>query len=158
MFLTKPFDERIFFEELDRFYHKFHQQHVLYHIDSKGAEPAAFAVTEILYIEALLRHLRVVHSQAGEYEKTGQIGKEEAKLKSFGFIRCHHGYLVNARYIEKIKNQTVYLRSPQQESLIEIPVSKAKMAPNQAGLSAVAAAAGAIAYDRNFLKCIVGLV
>lgn len=127
-FLIKPFDERIFFEELDRFYNKFHQRHALYQIERKGAEPVVFPLTEILYIEASLRHLHIMHSQTGAYEKSGQISKEETLLKPFGFIRCHHGYLVNARYIEKIKNQTVYLRSPQQDTLLEIPISKGKMA------------------------------
>lgn len=81
-----------------------------------------------MYIEASLRHLRIYHSRTGMHEKTGQIGQEETKLKSYGFIRCRCGFLVNACYIEKIERQTIYLINPQQENFIEIPISKNKSA------------------------------
>lgn len=126
-FLTKPFDKRIFFEELDRFYIKYGQKAALYNISYKGTA-VNFPITEILYIEAALRYLHIYHEQLGKYEKIGQIGKEEKFLKPYGFIRCHNGYLVNARYIDNIKNQIVYLKNPRNKKFIEIPVSKNKLA------------------------------
>ena len=126
-FLTKPFDKRIFFEELDRFYMKYGQKAALYNVSYKGSV-VNLPITEILYIEAALRHLYIYHEQLGKYEKIGQIGQEEKLLKPYGFIRCHNGYLVNARYIDNIKNQTAYLKNPRSKESIEIPVSKNKLA------------------------------
>lgn len=125
-FLVKPFDKRIFFEELDRFYMKYKQKAALYNINYKGTV-VNFRITEILYIEAAVRHLYIYHEMMGKYEKIGQIGQEEKLLKSYGFIRCHNSYLVNARYIENIKNQIVYLRNPRDGKLIEIAVSRNKV-------------------------------
>lgn len=130
-FLTKPFDERIFFEELDRFFAKYHRLQDLYTLEWQN-RVVQFPIHEIVYIEASLRHLKIYHCQAGVYEKVGQIGKEEVVLRPYGFIRCHHGYLVNARYIERIKGQTIYLIASQCKSpniLTELSVSKNKLQP-----------------------------
>ena len=59
----------------------------------------------------------------------GQIGKEEQRLKAYGFLRCHHGYLVNARYIEMLKGQDIILNIPDPQrtgELLRIPVSKGR--------------------------------
>lgn len=125
-FLTKPFDKRIFFEELDRFYRKYGQKAALYNVSYKGSV-VNLPITEILYIEAALRHLYIYHEQLGKYEKIGQIGREENLLKPYGFIRCHNSYLVNARYVDNIKNQTIYLKNLRTKHYIEIPVSKNKL-------------------------------
>ena len=127
-YLTKPFDERIFFEEMERFLDRYHRMQDVYTLDLRNAV-VQFPIYEIVYIEASLRHLKIHHCQMGVYEKVGQIGKEEAMLKPYGFIRCHHGYLVNARYIERIKGGTVYLKTIPNgtpDLLNELPVSKNK--------------------------------
>ncbi len=128
-FLTKPFDEVIFFEELDRFYARYHQAQDLYTVQSKGVE-ASFPICEIACIESYLRHLKIYHSKTGRYEITGQISKEEQELKPYGFIRCHHGFLVNPQYIGSIKGQTIYLNLPdctQTEIPRELPISRNKL-------------------------------
>lgn len=127
-FLTKPFDERIFFEELDRFYERFHRSQDLYTISYKG-RIVQFPVQEILYIEADLRRLRVHHAKTGVYEMIGQIGREEKNLQPYGFLRIHHSYLVNPRYIEQLKSLTVTLNtgSPAKpDDMLTLPVSKGK--------------------------------
>ena len=128
-YLTKPFDERIFFEEVERFFEKYHRMYDVYTLDLRNAV-VQFPIYEIVYIEASLRHLKIHHCQMGVYEKVGQVGKEEAALKPYGFIRCHHGYLVNARYIERIKGGKIYLKAIPNGSpnlLTELPVSKNKL-------------------------------
>lgn len=128
-FLTKPFDKVIFFEELDRFYARYHQAQDLYTVQSKGVE-ATFPICEIACIESYLRHLKIYHSKTGRYEITGQISKEEHALKPYGFIRCHHGFLVNPQYIGSIKGQTIYLNLPdaaQADIPREIPISRNKL-------------------------------
>ena len=128
-FLTKPFDKRIFFEELDRFYERFHRSRAMYTITRKG-EQICFPVSEIVYIESSLRYLKIYHCKNGIYEMVGQIGKEEQRLKAYGFLRCHHGYLVNARYIEMLKGQDIILNIPDPQrsgELRRIPVSKGRI-------------------------------
>ena len=120
-FLTKPFDDGIFFEELDRFYTRYHLAQDLYTIQSKG-ETIQIPICEIAYIESNLRHLKIYHSKTGLYEISGQISKEEQKLAEYGFMRCHHGFLVNPRYIESIKGQSIYLTTLQ-----TIPISRNKL-------------------------------
>ena len=128
-FLTKPFDKRIFFEELDRFYERFHRSRAMYTITRKG-EQICFPVSEIVYIESSLRYLKIYHCKNGIYEMVGQIGKEEQRLKAYGFLRCHHGYLVNARYIEMLKGQDIILNIPDPQrsgELLSNPVSKGRI-------------------------------
>ena len=128
-FLTKPFDEQIFFEELDRFYERFYRSRARYTITRKG-EQICFPVSEIVYIESSLRYLKIYHCKNGIYEMVGQIGKEEQRLKAYGFLRCHHGYLVNARYIEMLKGQDIILNIPDPQrsgELLSIPVSKGRI-------------------------------
>ena len=128
-FLTKPFDAVIFFEELDRFYAQYHLAQDLYTLSYEGRE-VSFPICEIVYMESYLRHLKVYHSRTGRYDITGQISKEEQVLSAYGFIRCHHGFLVNPRYIDSIKGQTIYLTVPEdmrQTIPQEIPVSRNKL-------------------------------
>lgn len=128
-FLTKPFDKQIFFEELDRFYERFHLSQDLYTIETKG-RTIQFPVQEIVYMESFLRYLKIYHCSKEIYEVVGQIGREEQRLKAYGFIRSHHGYLVNARYIEYLKGTELILNIPDSEPSDEglvLPVSRNKL-------------------------------
>lgn len=125
-FLTKPFDKVIFFEELDRFFAKQEQKKAIYKINFKW-EQFEFPTQEIIFIKSSLRYLSIYHGKTGFHEKIGQIGVEETQLRSYGFIRCHHSYLVNARYIKDIKNQTVYMQNPFINETFEIPVSRKRV-------------------------------
>lgn len=127
-FLTKPFDKRIFFEELDRFFERFHLSQDLYTVEFKG-RMVQFPVQEIVYIEAELRRLKIHHAKTGVYEMVGQIGREEKNLQPYGFLWIHHGYLVNPRYIELLKSQEVILSVPdpqEPDKLLSLTVSKGK--------------------------------
>ena len=128
-FLTKPFDKTVFFEELDRFYEQYHLAQDLYTLSYEGKE-VSFPICEIVYIESYLRYLKIYHKENGLYEIIGQISKEEQALKPYGFLRCHHGFLVNPRYIDTIKGQSIYLAIPDavQSSIPQqIPVSRNKL-------------------------------
>lgn len=127
-FLTKPFDERIFFEELDRFYERYHRSQDLYTIVYRG-RTVQFPIQEIVYMEAELRRLKIHHAKTGVYEMIGQISREEKNLQPYGFLRIHHGYLVNPRYVEMLKSQEVILNVPDPANpgqLLTLPVSKGK--------------------------------
>lgn len=127
-FLTKPFEETIFYEELDRFYGQYRRARAQYSVSCKG-ETHTFPICEIVYMESYLRHIKIYHSKTGLYEVPGQISKEEQALKAYGFLRCHHGFLVNPRYIHSIKGQSIYLSIPEELRQIipqEIPMSRNK--------------------------------
>ena len=128
-FLTKPFDKQIFFEELDRFFERFHLSQDLYTIEMKD-RTIQFPVQEIVYMESSLRYLKIYHYSNKIYEVVGQIGREEQRLKAYGFIRSHHGYLVNARYIEYLKGTELVLNISDSETSDErlfLPVSRNKL-------------------------------
>lgn len=125
-FLTKPFDQVIFYEELDRFCQKYSLQKDLYTVNFQG-QKIQFPICEILYIESALRHLRIFHMAVGMYEKFGQISHEETVLQPYGFIRCHHSYLVNAAHIEQIKNLKIVLPNPSGAEPILVPISKSRL-------------------------------
>ena len=97
-FLTKPFDQPVFYEELERFCQKYRLQRDLYEVNFQN-NMVQFPIGEILYIEAALRHLYIFHASTGKHEKFGQIAHEENLLKPYGFIRCHRSFLVNAAHI-----------------------------------------------------------
>lgn len=76
-------------------------------------------VSEITYIESV-RHQITIHTIGDSFETYGTLKSIEEKLPSEQFIRCNSGYLVNLRFVERVKNYTVYLRDK------ELPLSRAK--------------------------------
>ena len=81
-------------------------------------------------MESSLRYLKIYHCSNKIYEVVGQIGREEQRLKAYGFIRSHHGYLVNARYIEYLKGTELVLNISDSETSDErlfLPVSRNKL-------------------------------
>lgn len=122
-FLTKPFDQKIFYEELHRFILRYQRKHAFYSVIIQERK-LTFPISEILYLEAALRHLMIYHCRLGRLEKVGQISQEEQKLEQYGFIRCHRGYLVNARHIKKISGLELTLSNPVNQEEIKLAISK----------------------------------
>jgi DNA-binding LytR/AlgR family response regulator len=84
-------------------YQKTVQSYKITHKD----QTAILKVGDILYIETYGRNLRA-YTGENEYEFVGSIGAEERKLRDFGFLRCHKGYLVNMKHIAGVnKNDFV---------------------------------------------------
>ena len=125
-FLTKPFDQPVFYEELERFCQKYRLQRDLYEVNFQNTM-VQFPIGEILYIEAALRHLYIFHASTGKHEKFGQIAHEENLLKPYGFIRCHRSFLVNAAHIVQMKNLKFFLHNPISREEILIPISKQRI-------------------------------
>lgn len=73
---------------------------------------------EIEYIECQKHYLKVFHD--GEIALVrGRISDIEKKLKPYGFIRVHNGFLVNTKYIHKFSNTKIIMESKQ-----EIPIGR----------------------------------
>lgn len=65
---------------------------------------------KLMYVETV-RHRLYYHLVDGIVERTGVLSKVEEELKAFGFLRCNQGYLVNPRFIVRVKGLTVQLGS-----------------------------------------------
>lgn len=73
---------------------------------------------DILYIESRSHQLWFERNGAQMY-MYGQINDLQKKLADFSFIRPHQSFLVNLKYIEQIRNYTIYMTNG-----MEIPVTK----------------------------------
>lgn len=126
-FLTKPLEQVIFYEELERFCQSYSIKNELYPVGLPGNK-MQIRIDGILYIEASRRHVYVYCTTADPYEKCEQISHEEVLLKPYGFLRCHNSFLVNMAYITKIKNLKVFLTNPVSGEEVQVPISRSRMA------------------------------
>ena len=66
------------------------------------------SASKIKYIE-VNRHYLLFHTEDGEFRTRGTIGGIEKKLISENFSRCNISFLVNLKYVTKIKGDIVYV-------------------------------------------------
>ena len=87
----------------------------------KGQELTRLLIKDIIYIEAEKNYLmiRTCDEMIRIRETITNVLNE---LQGKGFIRCHKGYLVNADYIEKLRNSEVLLKAGN-ESIV-LPVGR----------------------------------
>lgn len=81
-FLTKPLDQMIFFEELDRFFYRCYQNQLLYTLENKEGA-FQFPVMEVMYISSSIHQL-VVHHIAGAHKKRGQLSSRRKTAAAIG--------------------------------------------------------------------------
>lgn len=74
---------------------------------------------QVGYVESLGHNL-IVHSDVGNYTFRGTMKEMEEKLKDSGFVRCNSGYLVNLRYVQAVRQNTVLVAGD------ELPISRSK--------------------------------
>ncbi len=65
-------------------------------------------VSDIYYIE-VIRHYLIYHTVNGDYTVRGVMKEVEADLLEYHFVRSNHCYLVNLKYVESIRGNTVKL-------------------------------------------------
>jgi DNA-binding LytR/AlgR family response regulator len=75
---------------------------------------------DILYVETYKKKL-LIHTKSDQLIYEATISQMEEQLAAYGFIRCHHSYLVNMSYIKGISKNDILLKNEEQ-----IPVSRAK--------------------------------
>ena len=63
----------------------------------------------------------LIHTKSDQLIYEATISQMEEQLAAYGFIRCHHSYLVNMSYIKGISKNDILLKNEEQ-----IPVSRAK--------------------------------
>ena len=62
--------------------------------------------SQITYVE-VIDHRLVYHADTGDYSTRGSLSDLEKKLRSYGFSRCNHCYLVNLKYVTGIRDNMV---------------------------------------------------
>ncbi|MDR1156793.1 MAG: LytTR family DNA-binding domain-containing protein [Oscillospiraceae bacterium] len=105
-YIVKPADAQKVSEVLSRALEKHRGRHHM--IECKWEDiTCALDVSEIVYLEASLRHVVFV-TKSKKYECAGKIGEYEERLSPYGFFRCNHGTLINMHYIKRIKDTRIF--------------------------------------------------
>lgn len=69
----------------------------------------SFKIKDIVYIEGDRNYQKVVLKDKSSQNVRVPLGTLEEKLREYGFLRIHKGYLLNHLYIRSIENEEVYL-------------------------------------------------
>lgn len=88
---------------------------------SAGKSLYTFCLDDIYYIEAELSKIHLV-TGSEEYVLPITISEAEDLLGTYGFLKIHRGYLINASHIQNIKQRTALLDNGK-----ELPVSKYRL-------------------------------
>jgi len=107
-YIVKPADEYRISDVLNRALRKYNDLH--YIVDFKcGNDVHTLDVVDIVYIESYKRKLKVVTANPDEtdYEIHGKLDNYDKQLQKYGFLRCHHSFLINMRYIKVIENTQI---------------------------------------------------
>ena len=76
---------------------------------TRGQELLRIGIQDIIYIESEGNYLNIcTKNDSTKIRET--MTNIEKELDSKGFIRCHKGYLINARYIGKLKSMEIDLQ------------------------------------------------
>lgn len=65
---------------------------------------------KLMYVE-ILNHRLIYHLVDDVIERTGVLSDVEQELHDFGFLRCNKCYLVNPKFVVKVKGYTVQVGS-----------------------------------------------
>lgn len=77
-------------------------------------------IDSVYYIESQLHHV-LIHTDKGNFVASGPMKRMEEALKTFGFSKCHHAYLVNLKHVAGCLPGDVLLLSGEQ-----IPISRGR--------------------------------
>ena len=77
-------------------------------------------VDDIIYIETS-RHKNVFHTAGQAYSIYKKMDELEAELAGMGFVRIHQSFLINMKYIERIRSYVMILTTGKE---ISVPKSR----------------------------------
>ena len=117
-FLVKPIDEKAFCYDFERAVKTYKNNHKFYQIKWRNTN-CILEYGDIYYIEGFNRHLYIYTDSDKGYECVGKLQDEEKKLKTYNFVRCHQGYLVNMSKIKEINKSDIVLKNN-----VKIPISR----------------------------------
>ena len=116
-FLLKPVQEEDFRKDFERALRVWKNRRRRYLVKWRNTSNM-LEYRSILYLEAYHRHV-FVHTAEADYECVGKLQDEYSKLKPFGFVQCHQGFIVNMSRIVSITRLSVKL-----DNGSEVPVSR----------------------------------
>ncbi len=124
-YITKPIDEILFYEELERCLHEKElecQKYVIHYKDMI----TILNISDIVYIESKGRKIQIYDKNKGLFETYGKIGEEEKKLKKWRFARCHQGFLINLNYIYQVEKNYITTTIKVGDEYLKVQMSKKK--------------------------------
>ena len=68
---------------------------------------------DVLYVESLRKHL-LIHTKTEDFDIIGNLKDIYAFLKPHGFVKIHHGYVVNMAHIKRFAGDCVHLINGEQ--------------------------------------------
>ncbi len=122
-FLLKPLDHQLFREEFARCIAQYRLVHDVFHLQQSG-DQIDIPMKEIVYLESDKRKIKVYLKDGQIYEMYGKISEYEQVLSDYYFIRTHKSFLVNCRYIKKMKDETVWVGLNTENDLQMLPISR----------------------------------
>lgn len=108
-YLTKPVKQEEIIKEFKRAVGYYKLNHTRYKIEDKKST-VYVEISNIIYME-VRNHNITIYTDKGEYIVKGRLKDEEVKLKKYGFVRCHQGYLVNMQWIHAINEDSIQLKN-----------------------------------------------
>ena len=105
-FLVKPVEYDIILFKMRRILERLEKNEsykLLIRVD--GAQ-VCLESNEILYIE-VINHNLIYHTEKGNFESRGTIGKIRDELELYGFYMCNNCYLVNLKHVKWVKSFVV---------------------------------------------------
>lgn len=84
----------------------------------EGRSTALINLNDVLYIEKVKNYM-FYHTESDTYKERGNMDEKEKQLRDRGFMRCHSGYLVNAKRILSVDSSKVMF-----DNEVEVPISR----------------------------------
>ncbi len=109
-YLLKPVDDRKLKRVLQKAVLKTERRSQEFIIVSRERQKRKLFLDDIYYFEIKGRMVDV-HGPEGIFTYYEQIGELENKLRDKGFFRCHKGYLINLKYVDRYNRQEVILEN-----------------------------------------------
>ena len=117
-FIRKPYFVAELSEAIISFLDLYYTRNKTQVFNCVNGELVAINIKEIMYIESN-KHKVTVYTQKKDIVTKAKISDLEEKMKDYGFIRVHIGYLINMKYIFSIEKTEIILTNQ-----ISVPMSR----------------------------------
>jgi DNA-binding LytR/AlgR family response regulator len=110
-FIVKPvkyYDFAMKFKKVLRYLSRNANKYIVAKASGSG-DVLRISCSDILYVE-VIQHYLIFHTIKENVEVRGTMADMENKLSPYSFARCGKSYLVNMKYIEKLKGNEIEIR------------------------------------------------
>ncbi len=121
-YLLKPVDETELFQSIDRQLRHISQaeSRILFH-SICGEVPVH--ITEIIYIEAAARRLKLTKTDGTALESMSTIQSIESELQAYPqFMRPHRSYIINLQQVKRMEKDGFYMKND-----VFVPIARTHM-------------------------------